>query len=121
MRVLVLLIVGVTQRWGRNGYKDPLSELGILKERASASFGFNGQKKITHFVLSEIYIAQWEISAIPTLPPELNKSSNIITLYLTIKGLYNFTIDFHRGGIDKKQAKQDYENAIMYLSGGDGF
>ena len=52
---------------------------------------------------------------------ELNKSSNIITLYLTTKGLYNFTIDFHRGGIDKKQAKQDYENAIMYLNGGDGF
>jgi hypothetical protein len=52
---------------------------------------------------------------------ELNKSSNIITLYLTIKGLYNLTIDFHRGGIDKKQAKRDYEEASMYLNAGEGF
>lgn len=52
---------------------------------------------------------------------ELNRSSHIITLYLTIKGLYNFTIDFHRGGTDKKQAKKDYEDAIMYLNAGEGF
>jgi hypothetical protein len=43
------------------------------------------------------------------------------TLYFTIKGLYNFTIDFQRGGIDKKQSKSDYEDAIMYLTGGEGF
>ena len=52
---------------------------------------------------------------------EMNKTSDTITLYFTIKGLYNYTIDFHRGGIDKKQAKKDYEDAIMYLTGGEGF
>jgi hypothetical protein len=52
---------------------------------------------------------------------EMNKTSKTITLYFTIKGLYNFTIDFQRGGIDKKQSKSDYEDAIMYLTGGEGF
>ena len=49
---------------------------------------------------------------------ELNSSSHTITLYLTLKGLYNYTVDFHRGNIDKKQAKKDYEDAVMYLTGG---
>jgi len=52
---------------------------------------------------------------------ELDRTDHTITLYLTIKGLYSYTIDFHRGGIDKKQGKQDYENAVMYLTGGEGF
>jgi hypothetical protein len=52
---------------------------------------------------------------------ELNKTSHLITLYLTVKGLYNYTVDFHRGGIDKKDAKRDYEEAVMYLTGGEGF
>lgn len=47
----------------------------------------------------------------------LNHTSNIITLYLSIKGLYDYTIDFHRGGIDKKQGKQNFNEAVMYLTG----
>ena len=49
----------------------------------------------------------------------LNHSSHIITLHLNIKGLYDYTVDFHRGGIDKKEAKRTYEEALMYLTGGE--
>jgi hypothetical protein len=49
----------------------------------------------------------------------MNHSSHIITLHLTIKGLHDYTIDFHRGGIDKKEGKRTYDEAIMYLTGGD--
>jgi hypothetical protein len=47
----------------------------------------------------------------------LNHSSHKITLYLSIKGLYNYTIDFHRGGVDKKEAKISYDQAVMFLTG----
>jgi len=49
----------------------------------------------------------------------LNHSSRIITLHLTIKGLHDYTIDFYRGGIDKKEAKRTYDDAVMYLTGGE--
>jgi hypothetical protein len=49
----------------------------------------------------------------------LNHSSHKITLYLSIKGLYNYTIDFHRGGLDKKEAKISYDQAVLFLIGND--
>lgn len=51
----------------------------------------------------------------------LNHSSHTITLYLTIeiKGVYNYTIDFHRGGLDKKEAKLAYDQAVLFLIGND--
>jgi len=68
-------------------------------------WGDEADEKIT--VLSTNYLTGYE----------LNNSSNIITLYvMSTAGVHNLTIDFHRGAIDKKLAKQNYENAITYLN-----
>jgi hypothetical protein len=49
----------------------------------------------------------------------LDHTSHTITLYLSIKGLYNYTVDFNRGGIDKLKTKLTFEEAIMFLTGND--
>lgn len=77
-----------------------------LEELDEEIWGDENEEKT--IVISTNYLAGYE----------LNHGAYTITLYLTIKGLYNYTVDFRRGNIDKKQAKKDYEEALMYLTRG---
>jgi hypothetical protein len=45
----------------------------------------------------------------------INYCNRTITLYLTLKGLYSYTIDFDRGGIDSRIAQVNFNNALTAL------
>ena len=45
----------------------------------------------------------------------INYSDRTITLYLTLKGLYSYVVDFDRGGIDSRIAQQNFDSAIAML------
>jgi hypothetical protein len=45
----------------------------------------------------------------------INYNDRTITLYLTLKGLYSYTVDFDRGGIDSRIAQTNFESAIKML------
>ena len=45
----------------------------------------------------------------------INYTTHTITLYLTLKGMYSYTIEFDRGDIDTHIIQTNFENAIKSL------
>ena len=41
----------------------------------------------------------------------INETNRTITLFLTIKGMYSYNIDFDRGGIDSTIAQSNFDSA----------
>jgi len=46
----------------------------------------------------------------------INYTNRTITLYLTLKGMYSYNIDFDRGGIDSRIAQTNFDTAITQFS-----
>ena len=49
----------------------------------------------------------------------LNYSDKTITLFLTLKGMNRYEIDFKRGNIDRTIYQHNFDNAVSILSGND--
>jgi hypothetical protein len=47
----------------------------------------------------------------------INYTSRTITLFLTLKGMYSYTVDFDRGGIDTEISQHNFNTAISQLGG----
>ena len=47
----------------------------------------------------------------------INYTNRTITLFLTLKGMYSYTVDFDRGGIDSEIAQHNFNVAISQLGG----
>ena len=47
----------------------------------------------------------------------INYTTRTIILYLTLKGMYSYTIEFNRGEIEEKDIKHNFENAVFSLGG----
>jgi hypothetical protein len=45
----------------------------------------------------------------------INYCNRTITLYLSLKGLYSFTVDFDRGGIDSRISQANFNSAVALL------
>ena len=47
----------------------------------------------------------------------INYTNRTITLFLTLKGMYSYTVDFDRGGIDSEITQRNFNMAISQLGG----
>jgi hypothetical protein len=47
----------------------------------------------------------------------INYTNRTITLFLTLKAMYSYTVDFDRGGIDSDIAQHNFNVAISQLGG----
>ena len=45
----------------------------------------------------------------------INYTNRTIILYLTLKGMYSYTVEFNRGDIQEEIVKHNFENAVLSL------
>lgn len=45
----------------------------------------------------------------------INYTNRTIILYLTLKGMYSYTVEFNRGDVDERLIKHNFENAVLSL------
>ena len=46
----------------------------------------------------------------------MNHTKKIITLFLNIRSIESYTIDFTRGNVDSKVSQANYESALTYFT-----
>ena len=45
----------------------------------------------------------------------INYTTRTIILYLTLKGMYSYTIEFNRGDLEEQYIKHNFESAVFSL------